>query len=93
MHRAPRALRHDRRSLRWPATDALWAFLPTEYPTEVVREANEENTGEIFTFTEKLFVYEDYVPDPQPHEFNAKTRALADVCLALLNSNEFLYVY
>ncbi|MCA8995569.1 MAG: PSD1 domain-containing protein [Planctomycetaceae bacterium] len=68
-------------------------FLPTEYPTEVVREANEENTGEIFTFTEKLFVYEDYVPDPQPHEFNAKTRALADVCLALLNSNEFLYVY
>ena len=66
---------------------------PTEYPTEVVREAVDENTGEPFKFTEKLFAYEDYVPDTQPHEVDAKTRALADVCLALLNSNEFIYVY
>ncbi len=66
---------------------------PRQWPTEVVREAVDENTGKPFTFTEKLFVYEDYVPDLQPHEVDAKTRALGDVCLALLNSNEFVYVY
>ncbi len=68
-------------------------FKPREFPTEVVREASEENTGEPFTFTEKLFVYEDYIHDLQPHEVDAKTRALADVCLAILNSNEFVFVY
>ncbi len=68
-------------------------FKPREFPTEVVREASEENTGESFTFTEKLFVYEDYIHDLQPHKVDAKTRALADVCLAILNSNEFVFVY
>ena len=68
-------------------------FKPREYPTEVVRRASEENTGEPFTFTERLFVYDDYVHDLQPHEVDAKTRALADVCLAMLNSNEFAFVY
>jgi len=66
---------------------------PRTYPTEVTRRANEENTGEIFTFTEPLFVYEDYVADLQPQEVDAETRALADVCLALFNANEFAYVY
>lgn len=68
-------------------------FEPREFPTEVVREANEENTGEIFSFTEKLFVFEDYEPDLQPSEVDARTRAFADLCLVLLNSNEFVYVY
>jgi hypothetical protein len=63
------------------------------YPTEITREAIDENTGRPFTFTEQLFVYRDYIPDPQPHQFDARTRALADVCLMLLNSNEFMYVY
>ncbi len=66
---------------------------PRQWPTEVVREAVDENTGQPFTFTEKLFVYEDYVPDLQPHQVEARTRGLGDVCLALLNSNEFVYVY
>ena len=69
------------------------SFKPREYPTEVVRRASEENTGEPFTFTERLFVYDDYVHDLQPHEAHARTRALADVCLAILNSNEFVFVY
>jgi hypothetical protein len=64
-----------------------------EWPTEVIREAVEENTGEPFKFTERLFVYDDYEPDLQPHQVDAVTRGLADVCLALLNSNEFIYVY
>lgn len=66
---------------------------PRTWPTEVVREAVDENTGKPFEFTERLFVYEDYVPDLQPHQVDAKTRGLGDVCLALLNSNEFVYVY
>jgi len=64
-----------------------------EYPTQVARSLVEELTGEPFTFIEKLNVYEDYVPDAKPWTVDSHTRALADVCLLLLNSNEFLYVY
>ncbi|MEM1069024.1 MAG: PSD1 and planctomycete cytochrome C domain-containing protein [Planctomycetota bacterium] len=63
------------------------------WPTEVIREAVDENTGEPFQFTEQLFVYKEYVPDLQPDQVDAVTRGLADICLALLNSNEFIYVY
>lgn len=66
---------------------------PKDYPTQVVRSLVEEFTGEPFEFVEKLNVFEDYVPDPKPWTVDADTRALADVCLLLLNSNEFLYVY
>ncbi|MEZ6127914.1 MAG: PSD1 and planctomycete cytochrome C domain-containing protein [Planctomycetaceae bacterium] len=75
------------------AVQAALTFEPRTYPTEIVRQASEENTGEPFRFTERLFVYEDYIPDLQPHQVDAKTRALADVCLAILNSNEFVFVY
>ncbi len=64
-----------------------------EYPTQVVRSLVEEFTGEPFEFIEKLNVYNDYVPDAKPWTVSADTRALADVCLLLMNSNEFLYVY
>jgi len=66
---------------------------PRTYPTEVVRSANEENTGQTFTFVEKLFEYQDYQADLQPHQVDARTRGFTDLCLALLNANEFLYVY
>ena len=62
-------------------------------PLEVRRDAIEENTGETFSFNEKLHAYGDFVPDLQPADVPVHTRALADVCLALLNSNEFAYVY
>ena len=64
-----------------------------EYPTQVVRSLVEEFTGEPFEFIERLNVYEDYVPDAKPWTVAADTRALADVCLLLLNSNELLYIY
>lgn len=64
-----------------------------EWPTQITRRANEENTGEPFTFTETLFEHRDYVPDLQPHQVDARTRSLAQLCLVLINSNEFLYVY
>ncbi len=60
---------------------------------EVRRDAVEENTGEKFSFQEKLYANADFVPDLQPADCDAHTRALADVCLVLLNSNEFSYVY
>ena len=53
----------------------------------------EENTGEKFSFREKLHANADFVPDLQPSAVDPHTRALADLCLALLNSNEFAYVY
>jgi sugar lactone lactonase YvrE/mono/diheme cytochrome c family protein len=73
--------------------------LPEERPTrtspplEVVRKAVEENTGELFTFTERLYSNTDFVPDLQPADVDRRTRALSDVCLVMLNSNEFVYVY
>lgn len=61
-------------------------------PEEIVREAVEENTGEKFTFTELLDAAANFVTDLQPSEVDAETRALADICLALLNTNEFLFL-
>ena len=68
-------------------------FAPKVYPTEVVREAVEENTGERFVFTEPLEMYADFVPDVKAADVGPKVRGLAEVCLVLLNSNEFAYVY
>jgi hypothetical protein len=62
-------------------------------PREIVREAVEENTGEKFTFIETLHAVEDFEPDLQPADVTRQTWALADVCLVLMNSNEFVYVY
>ena len=62
-------------------------------PLEVIREAVEENTGELFTFAERLFANTDFVPDLQPADVDCHTRALSDLCLVILNSNEFVYVY
>ena len=64
-----------------------------EYPKQVTRSLVEEFTGEPFEFIEKLNVFENYVSDAKPWTVDADTRALADVCLLLLNSNEFVYVY
>ncbi len=78
---------------------AIEAMLTSEKPAlvkpplEVRRDAVEENTGEKFSFQEKLHAYADFVADLQPADVPAHTRALADVCLVLLNSNEFAYVY
>jgi len=66
---------------------------PAKPPLKVRRDAVEENTGEQFSFDEELHAYADFIPDLQPADVDARTRALADVCLALLNSNEFSYVY
>ncbi|MGH9661858.1 MAG: hypothetical protein ACRD96_25140, partial [Bryobacteraceae bacterium] len=58
----------------------------------VVHAITSELTGETFKF--------EHQPEPvayehnlHPSEVGPETRALADLALALLNSNEFVYVY
>ena len=65
----------------------------TRKPLEVLRDAVEENTGEKFSFREKLHAYSEFIPDLQPSSVDLRTLALADVCLVLFNSNEFAYAY
>jgi len=62
-------------------------------PLKVKREAVEENTGERFRFEEQLFSNTEFQPDLQPSDVNRHIRALGDICLVILNSNEFVYVY
>ncbi len=64
-----------------------------EYPTKITRSLVEEFSGKPFEYEEILPVFENYVPDTKAADVSAETRALADVCLLVLNSNEFMYVY
>lgn len=65
---------------------------PFKYPTEITRSLVEEFSGQVFEYQEILPVFENYVPDRKPADVAPQARALADVCLLLLNSNEFMYV-
>lgn len=69
--------------------------LPTKVPRTlyIVREMVEEMTGLTFFWVEDLDLAKKYVPDLQPEDVSLETRALADVCLVLFNTNEFIYVY
>ncbi|MEO6786226.1 MAG: DUF1553 domain-containing protein, partial [Chthoniobacteraceae bacterium] len=94
--RAPRADELKTCLAHWHAMETLQKSAKIESqkpPLEVKREAVEENTGEKFFFNEKLEANADFIPDLQPGDVDARTRALADVCLVLFNSNEFAYVY
>ncbi|MBT5914943.1 MAG: DUF1553 domain-containing protein, partial [Opitutae bacterium] len=66
---------------------------PTVYPTSITRSLVEENTGESFEYEEILPGFKNYQADKKANEVDASTRALADLCLVLFNSNEFMYVY
>ncbi len=66
---------------------------PVVYPTWIEQALVEEFSGQEFTYQEILPVFEDYVSDAKPATVSAETRALADLCLLLLNSNEFIYLY
>ena len=63
------------------------------YPSSIIRSLVEELTGKPFEYEEILPVFDNYVADIRPADVNAKTRALADLCLLLFNSNEFIYIY
>jgi hypothetical protein len=61
-------------------------------PTSIKRHMVEEMTGEDVYWEDELDVLKHYQRDVMPWEVGPETRALAEVCLVLLNSNEFLYV-
>ena len=63
------------------------------YPTTIIRSLVEEFSGDPFEYTEKLTSYTSYTYDKTAVDVSPETRALADICLVLLNSNEFIYVY
>ena len=96
LQRAPTASQLARTLAHWKSMTARQAtlqFKTERPPLTITRQGIEENTGENFTFSEKLPGYADFVPDLQPADVDARTRALADVCLVLLNSAEFSYLY
>ncbi len=64
-----------------------------DYPTELVRTLVEEFSGEPFNYVEKLPVFEAYQADTKAADVDVNTRALADLCLLLFNSSEFMYLY
>ncbi|MDA0349167.1 MAG: PSD1 and planctomycete cytochrome C domain-containing protein [Verrucomicrobia bacterium] len=66
---------------------------PVEYPTEITRSLVEEFSGKPFEYTEILPAFKDYIPDAKANDVSPETRALADLCLVLFNSHEFVYVY
>lgn len=63
------------------------------YPEKITRSLVEEFSGEPFEYEEILPAFENYTPDIKPADVDAPTRALADLCLLLFNSNEFVYLY
>ena len=65
---------------------------PQPLPVTVRREMFEELTGQTFTFVEELDVMKEYQQDTKPWDVSPRTRALSDLCLVLMNSNEFVYV-
>ena len=62
------------------------------YPKEITRSLVEEFSGKSFQYREILPIFESYQPDPKPGDVSARTRALADMCLILFNSNEFMFL-
>ena len=60
------------------------------YPTKVTRSLVEEFSGLTFEYDEILPAFENYTPDKKAVDVSPETRALADVCLLLFNSHEFI---
>ena len=66
---------------------------PFVYPKTLDRSVVEELSGEAVNYVERLDIYEDFIADTDPADVSPETRALADVCLLLFNSNQFVYIY
>jgi sugar lactone lactonase YvrE len=78
---------------------SLEASLPAEarpdskVPLTASREAVEELSGERFMYDEVLYANQEFESDLQPNDVDRHVRALGDICLVFLNTNEFVYVY
>ena len=62
------------------------------YPSQITRSLVEEFSGEPFEYVEILPVFEQYQPDPKIESLSPAEQGLAEVCLLLMNANEFMYV-
>jgi hypothetical protein len=58
-----------------------------------MRSLVEEFSGDTFEYQEILPAFESYQSDLKASDVDPETRALADICLLLFNTNEFAYVY
>ena len=65
---------------------------PRRPPDDVVHHITSELTGEKFEFVQPAYSG-PYEHNPHPSESSPEARALADLALALFNSNEFVYMY
>jgi hypothetical protein len=68
------------------------APVETKLPRPLVLQHIGELTGKRFDFVEDWDLAK-YEANVKPSDVPAETRALAEVCLVLLNCNEFIYVY
>ena len=73
---------------------------PREVTPRGALHADEQATIDLFSRVSPsvvsittLEVYRDFVPDLKPVDASPALRGLAEVCLVLLNSNEFAYIY
>ena len=64
-----------------------------KYPVRIIRSLVEELSGKPFEYEEILPNYANYTADQKASDVSPKTRALADMCLLLFNTNEFIYIY
>lgn len=62
------------------------------YPTEITRTLVEEFSGEPFEYTEILPVFSHYEPDRSIADLPQRRQTVANICLLLMNTNEFLFV-
>ncbi len=72
--------------------EAAKTYQAKTYASQTVRTVMAEKTGEPYDFVEFMPAFKTYQSDLQPHEVDARTRGLAQVCLVLLNSNEFAFL-
>jgi hypothetical protein len=86
-----RVVQHVQKQTQHHANNKL---TPQVMPTYTIRQMVDEKIGVLFFWVEDLDIYRDtYVADRKAWDVSAETRALADVCLVLFNSNEYIYVY
>ena len=63
-----------------------------KYPAQITRSLVEEFSGESFEYTEILPAFVNYQADEVIEDLNGRERAVANLCLLLMNTNEFLFV-
>ncbi|MEL7334917.1 MAG: DUF1553 domain-containing protein, partial [Planctomycetota bacterium] len=67
-------------------------YTPQDFPAQVQRTVMAEKTGQPYSFIESMPAYKRYVPDLGPSDVTPAVRGLAQVCLVVMNTNEFSYL-